>query len=224
MSLSAIDDLEALISDHDLEGAVERAKDASDLPRWERFKSEFLTADTELVNERVWQPNEAERERGVDLWFQTGANSGQGIRVEIGSMATGILFAREGQNHSQLNRIIDVRDVFGYNVQDGVGSNFGHTIAGQPVNNLLDAIDAALSIATRQRSYLGAVQVRLEHTIDNLGETSLNISSALSRIRDADMATESAQQAQHNVIQQAALAMLAQANQQPFQLLQLLQG
>jgi flagellin len=190
--------------------------------RWDAFVNQYLTADTEIVHVDRWVPREAERERGIALWFQIGANSGQGISVEIGSMSTGTLFGREGANHTEERRIIDVRDIFGYNVQDGTGSNFGHTIADNAVDTLLEAIDSALAITTRQRSELGAVQNRLEFAIENLDISSENLSAANSRIRDADMAREMMSLTQANVLQQAAISMLAQANQAPQSVLQLL--
>jgi len=137
-------------------------------------------------------------------------------------MSTGTLFGREGANHTTDRRIINVMDVFGYNVQAGSDSVFGHTIGGNRVNTLLEAIDSALAITTRQRSELGAVQNRLEFSIENLDIASENLSAANSRIRDADMAREMMQLTQANVLQQAAISMLAQANQAPQSVLQLL--
>jgi flagellin len=69
---------------------------------------------------------------------------------------------------------------------------------------------------------LGAVQNRLEFTIENLDIASENLSAANSRIRDADMAREMMGLTQANVLQQAAISMLAQANQAPQSVLQLL--
>jgi flagellin-like hook-associated protein FlgL len=192
------------------------------LAAWNQFFNTYLVGDSEIVQRDVWVPDEATRNRGVALWFQIGANSGQGISVEIGSMSTGTLFGREGANHSTDRRIINVLDVFGYNVQAGDDSNFGHTIAGNRVNTLLEALDSALATATRQRSELGAVQNRLEFSIENLDIASENLSAANSRIRDADMAREMMFLTQANVLQQAAISMLAQANQAPQSVLQLL--
>ncbi|NEW09942.1 flagellin, partial [Paenibacillus sp. SYP-B3998] len=72
------------------------------------------------------------------------------------------------------------------------------------------------------RSSLGAIQNRLEHTINNLGTSSENLSAAESRIRDVDMAKEMMSQTKNSILAQAAQAMLAQANQQPQGVLQLL--
>lgn len=82
--------------------------------------------------------------------------------------------------------------------------------------------DKAISVVSDQRSNLGAVQNRLEHTINNLGATSENLTAAESRIRDTDMAKEMMNFTKQNILMQAAQSMLAQANQQPQGILQLL--
>lgn len=86
----------------------------------------------------------------------------------------------------------------------------------------ITAIDAATQKVSSERAKLGAYQNRLEHTINNLSTTSENLTSAESRIRDVDMAAEMAEYQKNSVLQQAAQAMLAQANQQPQQVLSLL--
>jgi flagellin len=83
-------------------------------------------------------------------------------------------------------------------------------------------INSALEAVSTQRSALGAVQNRLEHTINNLGATAENLTAAESRIRDVDMAQEMMAFTKNNILTQAAQAMLAQANQQPQGVLQLL--
>ena len=89
-------------------------------------------------------------------------------------------------------------------------------------NDTLDTIDAAIKLVSEQRSKLGAWQNRLEHTIKNLDTSSENLQAAESRIRDVDMAKEMMEFTKNNILQQAAQAMLAQANQQPQGVLQLL--
>ena len=84
-------------------------------------------------------------------------------------------------------------------------------------------IQEALNRVSNQRSNLGAVQNRLEHTINNLGTAEENLTAAESRVRDVDMAREMMEFTKNNIISQAATAMLAQANMQPQQVLQLLQ-
>lgn len=83
--------------------------------------------------------------------------------------------------------------------------------------------DLAIAEISSVRSKLGAYQNRLEYTINNLNRTEENTTAALSRIEDADMASEMAEYTQKNVVSQAGINMLAQANQRPQQVLQLLQ-
>ncbi|MDU6264753.1 MAG: flagellin [Anaerocolumna aminovalerica] len=88
----------------------------------------------------------------------------------------------------------------------------------------ISSCDKALLEVTAIRAKLGAYQNRLEHSIANLDVTSENMSEALSRIEDADMAAEMATYTQKNVLAQAGTAMLAQANERPQNILTLLQG
>ncbi|MBP2241983.1 flagellin [Cytobacillus eiseniae] len=125
--------------------------------------------------------------------FQIGANVSQTITIAISNM---------GANNLGVDAL---------------------TIDGNANANLaISAIDAAISSVSTQRSKLGALQNRLEHTINNLGTSSENLSAAESRIRDVDMAKEMMAQTKNSILSQAAQAMLAQANQQPQGVLQLL--
>lgn len=83
-------------------------------------------------------------------------------------------------------------------------------------------IEASITAVNTARSTLGAQQNRLEHTINNLGTTTENLVAAESRIRDVDMASEMMEMTKNNILAQAAQAMIAQANQQPQSVLQLL--
>ncbi len=87
----------------------------------------------------------------------------------------------------------------------------------------LSTLDAAIKAVSTQRSKLGALQNRLEHTITNADNTSENLQAAESRIRDVDMAKEMVSYAKSNILQQAAQSMLAQANQSTQGVLSLLQ-
>lgn len=133
------------------------------------------------------------------LVFQIGANVGQSISLNIAKMsATGL------------------------GVQ-GIASSIGAanaTSAG--ISSLLATIDSAIETVAVQRSNLGAKQNRLEHTISNLQVSSENLSSAKSRIEDTDMAKEMMNLTSSNVLQQAATTILAQANQAPNSIVQLL--
>ena len=87
---------------------------------------------------------------------------------------------------------------------------------------LITAVDTSITSLNSSRSTLGAVQNRLEHTIANLGVAHENMMAAESRIRDVDMAAEMVTFTKTQILQQAGTAILAQANQVPQSVLQLL--
>lgn len=87
---------------------------------------------------------------------------------------------------------------------------------------LTTVVDDAIKTVSKQRSTLGAAQNRLEHTINNLKTSSENLTAAESRVRDVDMAKEMMNQTKNSILAQAAQAMLAQSNQTPQGVLQLL--
>jgi flagellin len=86
----------------------------------------------------------------------------------------------------------------------------------------IKTIKDAINTVSSTRGDLGALQNRLEHTINNLGVTTENMSAAESRIRDVDMAKEMMNYTKNNILVQSSQAMLAQANQLPQGVLQLL--
>ena len=94
-----------------------------------------------------------------------------------------------------------------------------NAVAGKSMTIIQKAIDTV----STERSKLGALQNRLEHTINNLDTTSENTSAAESRIRDTDMATEMVEYSKNNILAQAGQSMLSQANQQTQGVLSLLQ-
>ncbi len=96
-------------------------------------------------------------------------------------------------------------------------------LTGTTANDALLTLDFALQQVSGLRAELGAVQTRFENTISNLSVTSENLSAARSRIRDADFAAETAELTRTQILQQAGVAILAQANAQPQNVLALLQ-
>lgn len=127
------------------------------------------------------------------MTFQIGANKGQTITFGINDMRSAAL---------------------------GIS---GVDVSGQATaSQALTQLDSAIKSVSSERSKMGAIQNRLEHTINNLGTSSENLTAAESRIRDVDMAKEMMNFQKNNILQQAAQAMLAQANQQPQGVLQLL--
>ena len=131
--------------------------------------------------------------------FQIGANAGQTISVTIDNMSGKSLLTLEADK-------------------------FSLSANGANADSLLQTIDVAIKKVSDQRATLGAVQNRLEHTINNLTTTNENLSDANSRIRDVDMAEEMMTFTKSNILSQAATSMLAQANAMPNSVLNLLQG
>ena len=129
---------------------------------------------------------------------QVGANANQSMNIEIGDM------------RAQALKITNAKGK-GLSVKDA-----------ESANEAITAFDAALNTVSSQRANLGAVQNRLEYTISNLDNTAENLTSAESTLRDVDMAKEMMEYSKNNILNQAAQAMISQANQQPQNVLQLL--
>lgn len=138
----------------------------------------------------------------TNVVFQVGANSGETISLGLtAALATALSVQFGGTGLTALS---------------------ASTALNTDAAANLSAVQVAINKVSEIRSNLGAVQNRLEHTINNLGTTSENLQAAESRIRDVDMAKEMSEFTKNNILQQAATAMLAQANQQPQGVLQLL--
>jgi flagellin len=106
---------------------------------------------------------------------------------------------------------------------DGTKGAIGIDISSQTAaDTAITTINTAIETVSAERSKLGATQNRLEHTINNLGTSAENLTAAESRIRDVDMAKEMMEFTKNNILSQAAQSMLAQSNQQPSGVLQLL--
>ena len=104
-----------------------------------------------------------------------------------------------------------------------INTNKGLDISTQrEASGAISFIDEAINSVSAERAKMGAVQNRLEHTINNLSTSAENLTAAESRIRDVDMAKEMMEMTKNNILQQAAQSMLAQANQTPQNVLQLL--
>ena len=164
--------------------------------------------------------------------IQNGSNSGQNLEIELPEMASivselrnsiALAFGTHGTNSA--GDIGVITHDYGDDPETpeltdfiGVRGARGH----EALSGLLDNIDNAIRDISNARAGLGANQNRLEHTVNNLQIASENTSASESRIRDTDMAREMMQLTQANVLQQAATSMLAQANQSPQGVLQLL--
>ncbi|MCT1902143.1 flagellin [Oceanobacillus sojae] len=170
----------------------------------------YSDSDREILQDEINQLREELTRIGRDTEFNTqslvdgsftnkriqvGANAGQYVEISIGDVRAAALGVDE----------IDI------STQEGADEAIG-------------ILDKAIKRASSQRSSLGAIQNRLEHTINNLSNTVMNLTQAESRIRDADIAKEMMLYTKHSLLAQVAMAMLAQANQQPQMILQLLQN
>lgn len=130
--------------------------------------------------------------------FQIGANKDQTMLVDVNQMDTTTL-------GNTTNKIKDI-----------------NVLTTATAETAIKTVDDAIKQVSSERSKLGAFQNRLDHTTNNLNTSSENLTAAESRIRDVDMAKEMMEQTKNSILSQAAQAMLAQANQAPQQVLQLL--
>ncbi|AWI36302.1 flagellin [Bacillus safensis FO-36b] len=153
------------------------------------------------------------------LVFQIGANATQQISVNIEKMSTDALGVKDPADTTGRTILANqsVKDIDVTKFADNAA-----TATDVGFDTQLKIVDAAINQVSAQRGKLGAVQNRLEHTINNLGASSENLTAAESRIRDVDMAKEMSEFTKNNILSQASQAMLAQANQQPQNVLQLL--
>lgn len=153
---------------------------------------------------------------GAALNFQIGANENQSLTLDISDMraeALGISTKKE-----TINPQLAVTDGTNNEPIEEALSVLTHEDANRTITTIQEAIDKV----SAERSKLGATQNRLEHTINNLATSAENLTAAESRIRDVDMAKELMEQTKNAILSQAAQAMLAQANQLPQGVLQLL--
>lgn len=137
--------------------------------------------------------------------LQVGSLSGQSITLSIGNMDSTSIFGGSKKSGTLVaGNTTQAADA--YNTSLSV-SSFG------AAGTAMKSIQSAIELVSKQRSDLGAVQNRLEHTIANLDTTSENTSASESRIRDTDMAKEMVTYSKNNILAQAGQSMLAQANQ-----------
>jgi flagellin len=168
------------------------------------------------------------------------------VQYSNGTLSTSdksAITAEAAQLQSEINRIGSSADFNGIKLLDGsggtisfqVGANDGDTIAVKTAKlsdsvgtisvdqtSAISAIDNAIEKVSALRGSFGAVQNRLEHTLNNLATYQENLMASESRIRDVDMASEMVQFSKNQILQQAGTSMLAQANQAPQGVLSLL--
>ena len=147
-----------------------------------------LTGGNGIGDTDAWrgQKNYDVKTGGKGVQLQIGANHGQTMDFGIDDMSSIAL----GVDKTKVNVTTQVK-----------------------AQGSIEALDKGIAKVSKQRSLLGAVQNRLEHTISSLDNTAENLQAAESGIRDVDMASEMVQFSKNNILQQAAQSMLAQANQ-----------
>lgn len=157
--------------------------------------TQLTTEVTRIANETEFNSMKLLNSSFADKSLQVGANSAQNITFTIGNMKASALGI------------------------SGVANRVStHALATQQIT----VVQTALNKVSAERSKLGALQNRLEHSIANANNTAENLQAAESRIRDVDMAKEMVKYSKDNILQQAAQSMLAQANQAPQGVLSLL--
>lgn len=153
----------------------------------------LIISSTEKGANSTVNVEDGAKNEGFEATFQVGANSNQTISISIGDMRAEALGVKN----------VDLKTAEGS-------------------QKATATIQAAIEKVSTERAGLGAVQNRLEYTISNLDNTTENLTSAESTLRDVDMAKEMMTFSKNNILNQAAQAMLAQANQQPQNVLSLL--
>jgi flagellin len=188
------------------------ASDGGDAVVSGSFNLKTDTVEVEVEGEEITPAVIEDR----SMLFQIGANENQSMALDISDMraaALGITGTGEGYTSDD-------------NVTDGTNNKAVEKALdvsnAKNAANAITVIDNAIAQVSSERSKLGASQNRLEHTISNLGTSAENLQAAESRIRDLDMAQEIMAFTKNNILQQAATAMLAQANMAPQSVLQLL--
>ena len=184
-----------------------------------KFDLSSITGDTADVigaalagtsNDRIILAAKTAANEGAVL-FQTGADKAQTLAVSFHN----VRITDSGGTGSTDSRVTGLKA--GLAAFDGAGGATQSNAA-----DLIEDLDGAIEFISEKRSYYGSKQNRLEHTINNVQQTAENLTASESRIRDVDVAAESANMARANVLQQAAVSILAQANQQPQMALKLL--
>ena len=147
---------------------------------------------------------------GTDLWFQTGANNEQGLMAFIDDMRL---------TDGSVRSLGATLETF---LTEWYPTFTTESSGGFDISQLIEEVQAGIDFVSDARANLGAFSNRLDFTSRSLDISSENLSDAESRVRNTDMAREMMRFTMSNVLQQAAVSMLAQANQLPNNLLQLL--
>lgn len=231
----------ALNETHDIlqrmrELAVQSANDTNtgtDRAELQKEVDELAKEITRIANDTEFNTKTLlDGQGGSSLTFQIGANEGQTMTLSIGAMdafslGVSATTATATENAVATATTAGTDTILG--TADDVAGLAATTSGGLDISTdaatataAITTINDAIEKVSSERSKLGANQNRLEHTINNLGTSAQNLTAAESRIRDVDMAKEMMEQTRNSILSQASQAMLAQSNQIPQAVLQLL--
>ncbi|ERI09658.1 flagellin [Aneurinibacillus aneurinilyticus] len=179
-------------------------------------------------NDKVIAHQFVDNDRKFIEFGNTGITFGTGV-VKAGETATNIVVRETLENASLTFQVgTNAGEVIALGISDirtkALGIDKFKLTDETSASNAIAIIDGAIDKVSQVRSKLGAYQNRMEHTVNNITQSTENLTAAESRIRDADMAKEMTEFTKLNIINQSATAMLAQANQLPQGVLQLLKG
>ncbi len=183
--------------------AVQSSNDTNVTQDREALNNEFTELGNEL--ERIKDNTQFNKQNLLD---GTAGQSGT-VNIQVGANGTELTELNFNTDGVNLSGVVAA-------AQSGDISSFSGA------QTAIESIETQIKTVSEGRSYLGAMQNRLDHTISNLDNASENLSAAESRIRDVDMAQEMMEMTKNNILSQASQSMLAQANQQPQSVLQLL--
>ncbi|WP_319802384.1 flagellin [Candidatus Symbiopectobacterium sp. NZEC151] len=209
---------------NEINNNLQRVRELANQAKNGTYSASDIDSMQSEINERVAEINRvadqsqfngikilANTNTDTTISIQVGANDGETIGISLTSNQgwnkhTGTLTA--GTTGGQVTAASDRKvSVDGFDVL---------------ATDVLASVDAALKAVDTQRSSLGAIQNRFESTVANLNNTITNLTSARSRIEDADVATEVSNMSKNQILQQAGTSVLAQANQVPQTVLSLL--
>jgi flagellin len=189
------------------------------------YTAEFIGPDPAVEPETTMKVLDSSAEFELVAAGGTGVSSADPTKLfggtggASGAESTSALVFQIGANGTADQRVsLTVDDMS----STGIGINSISIATRDQANSAIATIDEAVNTVSSTRADLGALQNRLEHTINNLGVTKENLTASESRIRDVDMAEEMMTYTKNNILTQAAQAMLAQANTLPQGVLQLL--
>ena len=196
--------------------ATQAANDTNTEDDRKAIQAEIDQLATEI--DRVAETTQFNTQNLLDGTKDGVTNGNKGVKLQVGASGTA-----SGSSQVITVTIANMKAAElkknGSGVAKGTLDVTSHTGA----RDAMDDIQDAIQVVSTQRSNLGALQNRLEHTISNLDNVSENTSAAESRIRDTDMASEMVEFSKNNILAQAGQSMLAQANQSTQGVLSLLQ-